>query len=178
MTTVSDLPPAREVNLPGPVALSVSTPVAGNATLAPTENELRRAAISRTLTYHAVKKADATAIATAALYTWSLIATRLAPVIGVRGVDVLFRRALHLTQSAFPTLMIVGGEDKESAALLVKIQMALAECKPTVAAEASYTLLVTFTELLTPLIGESLVARLFDPVWVASSPASEQEPSL
>ncbi len=98
--------------------------------------------------------------------------------IGARGVDVLFRRALHLSQSAFPSLMIAGGEEKESAALLAKIKSSLAECKPAVAAEASYTLLVTFTELLTPLIGESLVARLFDPVWVSSPPASEQEPSL
>ena len=147
-----------------------------DAPLAPTENEMRREAIRRTLTYHAVKKADATAIATAALYTWSLIAMRLAPVIGARGGDVLFRRALHLTQSAFPGLMIVGGEEKESAALLVKGQATLSECKPAVAAEASYTLLVTFTELLTPLIGESLVARLFDTVWVPSSPASQQEP--
>lgn len=169
MTTVSDRPPAREVSLPGPVA--------GKAAVAPTESELRRAAIRKTLTHHAGKKADANAIATATLHTWSLIATRLTPVIGVRGVDVLFRRALHLTQSAFPSIMIVGGEEKESAALLARIKSSLAECKPTVAAEASYTLLVTFTELLTPLIGESLVARLLDPVWGASSPAPEQETS-
>ena len=145
-----------------------------DAPLAPTESELRREAIRRTLTHHAGKKAEATAIAT--LHTWSLIATRLAPVIGARGVDVLFRRALHLTQSTFPALMIVGGEDKESAALLAKIKVCLAECKPTDAAEASYTLLVNFTELLTPLIGESLVTRLLDPVWVPSSPATKKEP--
>ena len=139
-----------------------------------TESEQRREAIRRTLTHHAGKKSEAIAIST--LHTWSLIATRLAPVIGARGVDVIFRRALHLTQSNFPALMIVGGEDKESATLLAKIKVSLAECKPTVAAEASYTLLVNFTELLTPLIGESLVARLLDPVWVPSSPASKKEP--
>lgn len=175
---VSKSPSTREMTLPGRVALSASPPVTGDAPLAPTESELRREAIRRTLAHHAGKKADATVIATVTLHTWSLIATRLAPVIGVRGVDVLFRRALHLTKSVFPSLMIVGGEEKESAALLAKIKSSLEECKPAVAAEASYTLLVTFTELLTPLIGESLVARLFDPVWVASSPASEQEPSL
>ncbi|MBE0504374.1 MAG: hypothetical protein IBX46_09625 [Desulfuromonadales bacterium] len=173
MTTVSDHPPAREMTLPDPVALPASPPVAGNAPLAPTESELRREAIRRTLTHHAGKKADAKAMADATLYTLSLISTRLTPVIGVRGVDVLFRRALHLTQRALPELLIFGGEEKESAALLTRIKSSLAECKPAVAAEASYTLLVTFTELLTPLIGESLVARLFDPVWV-----SKQELSL
>lgn len=178
MATVSDRHPAREVTLTGPVALPASPPLAGDAPLTLTESELRREAIRRTLTYHAGKKADANVIATATLHTWSLIDTRLAPVIGARGVDVLFRRALHLTQSTFPSLIIVGGEEKESAALLARIKASLAECKPAVAAEASYTLLVTFTELLTPLIGESLVARLFDPVWVPSSPASKQEPSL
>lgn len=149
-----------------------------DAPLELTESELRREAIRRTLTQHAGEKADANAIATATLHTWSLTATRLAPVIGARGVDVLFRRALHLTQSTFPALMIVGGEEKESAALLARIKVSLSESKTTVAAEASYTLLVTFTELLTPLIGESLVARLLDPVWVPSSPASKQEPTL
>ncbi len=178
MATVSARPSIREVTLLGPDALPASSPVAGDASLTPTESELRREAIRRTLAHHAGKTADANAIATATLHTWSLIATRLAPVIGVRGVDVLFRRALHLTQSAFPSFMIVGGEEKESAALLARIKTSLAECKPVVAAEASYTLLVTFTELLTPLIGESLVARLFDPVWVPLSPASKQEPSL
>lgn len=102
---------------------------------------------------------------------------RLTPVIGARGVDVLFRRALHLTHSSFPWLAVVGGEEKESVSLLSRIKESLAARKPAVAAEASYTLLVTFTELLTPLIGESLAARLFDPVWVPSSPVSEQEPT-
>lgn len=177
MATVSDRPSTRKVSLPGPVALSASPQVAGDAPLAPTESELRREAIRRTLAHHAGEKADANAIATATLLTWSLIATRLAPVIGPRGVDVLFRRALHLTQSAFPWLAIGSGEEKDSAVLLARIKSRLSERKPAVVAEASYTLLVTFTELLTPLIGESLVARLFDPVWVPSSPASNQETS-
>lgn len=175
MAAVSDLPPAREVLLPGHVAV-LAVPIAGDAPQAPTESELRREAIRRTLTHHAGKKADANAIASATLHIWSLMATRLAPVIGARGVDILFRRALHLTQSDFPSLIIAGGEEKESS-LLAKIKASLVERKPAVAAEASYALLVTFTELLTPMIGESLVARLLDPVWAPSSPASEQESS-
>src|SRR5450755_2960801 len=44
--------------------------------------------------------ADATVEASAA--TWRLVAAQLAPVIGARGLEVLFRRALHKTTAAFP----------------------------------------------------------------------------
>lgn len=158
-------------------ALPVAIPVAEEVLPGPAESELRREAIRRTLAHYAGKNPDANAVATATLSIWQEVVSRLAPVIGVRGVDVLFIRALHLTHREFPWLAIAGGESKESAALLASLKLRLAELEPAVAAEASYTLLVTFTELLTPLIGESLVARLFDPVWVPSSAASEQEPS-
>jgi hypothetical protein len=142
-----------------------------------TESDLQRAAIRRTLQQHAGRKADAKAVAAATLGIWTQMVTRLAPVIGVRGVDVIFRRALHLTQNDFAWLALAGGAEKGDADLLATIKERLESCEPEVATEASYTLLVTFTELLTALIGESLVGRLFDPVWGPSSPASEQESS-
>jgi hypothetical protein len=174
MAAVSDRSPAREVLLPGHVALPAVVPLAGDAPLEPTESELQRAAIRRTLAHHAGKTADAKVIAAATLSIWTKMVTRLAPVIGVRGVDVLFRRALHLTQNDFAWLAIAGGAEKEDADLLANIKERLEGCEAEVAIEASYTLLVTFTELLTALIGESLVGRLFDPVWGPSSPASEE----
>jgi hypothetical protein len=125
--------------------------------------------------HYAADTPDANAVAAATLSTWQQVADRLAPVIGVRGVDVLFRRALHLTHFAFPWLAISGGSYKESADLLANIKARFEGCEPEVAAEASCTLLVTFTELLTTLIGESLATRLLDPVWVPASSASKQE---
>jgi hypothetical protein len=43
------------------------------------------------------------------------------------------------------------------------------------AAEASYSLLTTFVELLTNLIGASLAERLLGPVWLPPLPASKKE---
>jgi hypothetical protein len=118
--------------------------------------------------------ADATVAATAA--TWRLVAAQLAPVIGARGLEVLFGRALHLTSATFPWLT-VGGE-RGSASPLPSLAECLARQDPASAAEASYALLLTFTELLTTLIGESLTTRLLAPVWASPSLSSAQESAL
>lgn len=175
MTTVRDLASGREVTLPGPVALPAAVPAAVDAPLATMERERRRETIRRTLAHHAGKNLDASAVAAATLSTWQEVATRLAPVIGAQGVDVLFRRALHLTHRSFPWLAITGGEVKDIAVLLASLKEHLAACEPAVAVAASDTLLVTFTELLTIIIGEPLTARLLDSVWVPTAPASQLE---
>jgi hypothetical protein len=136
--------------------------------------KLFREAIRRTLANLAGSAADASAVAEATLSTWHEMAARLAPVIGVQGVDVLFKRSLHLTSTTFPWLAIAGDRG-DSAALLASLKTRLAGREKDVAAEASHTLLVTFTELLAALIGESLTERLLGPVWAPPSPASEQE---
>ena len=123
------------------------------------EPDLRRDAIRATLTQRAGGDPDASAIAEATLNTWHQVAARLAPVIGARGVDVLFSRSLHLTSSAFPWLAITG-DHGDSAALLASLKARLAGRETDAATEASHALLVTFTELLATLIGESLTERL------------------
>jgi hypothetical protein len=59
--------------------------------------------------------------------------------------------------------------------LLINLKARFADQETNAAAEASYTLMVTFVELLTTLIGESLTERLLSPVWALPSPASEKE---
>jgi len=139
-----------------------------------TDSELRREAIRRTLARRAGGTPDASSVAKATLGIWHQVSARLAPVIGARGVDALFSRSLQLTSAAFPWLAIIG-ENMESADLLANIETRLAWREPETALEVSYTLLVTFTELMATLIGESLTGRLLDPVWVPPSPASEKE---
>ncbi|TVR67501.1 MAG: hypothetical protein EA420_00450 [Candidatus Competibacteraceae bacterium] len=102
------------------------------------------------------------------------MADRLAPVIGVRGVDALFGRSLHVTSKTFPWLAMAGN-DGSSAALLTGLKVRLAGQEPAAVAEASAVLLGNFTELLTTLIGASLTERLLAPVWLPSPPESEQE---
>ena len=118
---------------------------------------------------------DATAKATAA--TWRLVAAQLAPVIGARGLEVLFERALRLTSTTFPWLA-VGSGSGSGAGLLPGVAECLACRRPAEAAEASYTLFLTFTELLMNLIGESLTARLLTPVWADPSVSSLKESVL
>ena len=116
---------------------------------------------------------DSLCIAEATLDTWHQMATLLAPVIGSKGVDVLFSRSLHLTRAVFPWLPIAG--DHDSLALLADLKNHLVDQEARVAAEASCTLLVNFSELLATLIGEALTDRLLAPVWKAPLVVSEQE---
>jgi hypothetical protein len=122
-------------------------------------------AMRRTLAQYAGEAPDACAIAEATLNIWRQVATRLTPVIGVRGVDALFSRSLHVTSKAFPWLSMAGN-DGNSNTLLASLKVRLASQETAAAAEASDALLVTFTELLATLIGESLTDRLLAPVWV------------
>jgi hypothetical protein len=131
-------------------------------------------AIQRTLTQRAGESANAYSIAEATISTWHQAAVRLAPLIGAQGVQVLFRRSLHLTSAAIPWIA-VDPHDDGSAALLASLQARLAGREPVAASEAGQALLVNFTDLLATLIGESLTERLLAPVWTPPSPESEQE---
>jgi hypothetical protein len=58
--------------------------------------------IRTTLGQRAGRLPDAHATAEATAVTWRLVAAQLTPVIGARGLDVLFSRALHLASVEFP----------------------------------------------------------------------------
>ena len=131
-------------------------------------------AIRRVLISRAGTAPDAGMVAEATLNIWRQMAAWLAPIIGIRGVEVLFSRALQLTSRAFPCLVITGDQG-DSAALLASLKANLAASATNDAMEAGHALLVTFTELLSTLIGESLTRRLLSPVWAFPSPISEQE---
>jgi hypothetical protein len=121
----------------------------------------------------AVIAARATINGAGAVDIWPQIAAQLVPVIGARGVDVLFHRALQQTSIAYPWLKIAG--DHRGLAALEGLRKCLASQEKTSAAKASHALLVTFIELLATLIGESLTARLLSPVWAPPLTAPEQE---
>ena len=137
------------------------------------DNDRLRDAIRRTLAHRAGAAPDAGAIAAATLATWHQTAARLAPVIGTRGVDALFVRALHLTSAAFPWLAMAG-EQGNGAARLANFRARLEAREPAIAAEAGYALLATFNELLATLIGASLTERLLKPVWVPPPPSDQE----
>jgi hypothetical protein len=129
------------------------------------------------LKFRAGTTPDAGMVAEATLNIWRRMAALLEPIIGTRGVEVLFNRSLKLTSRAFPCLVII--EDHgDNAVLLANLKENLAAGATNDAMEAGHALLVTFTELLSTLIGDSLTNRLLSPVWAFSSPISEQETEL
>lgn len=133
-----------------------------------------RETIRITLAERAGDAPDASAVAEATISTWHQVASHLIPVIGAGGVDVLFNRSLHLTCTAFPWLTILG-DHRDNTVLFASLKARLTGRDPDAAVEASYTLLVTFVELLMSLIGESLTERLLSSVWEPPLPTSEQE---
>jgi hypothetical protein len=142
--------------------------------MATAESKLFRESIRTALAQRVgIPDSDATAKATAAM--WRLVAAQLVPVIGARGLEVLFDRAHRMTCATFPWLAVGSGS---GAGLLPGVAERLACQRPAEAAEASYTLFVTFTELLMNLIGESLTARLLTPVWAGPSMPSVKESVL
>jgi hypothetical protein len=138
---------------------------------------LLRETIRTTLGEHAGSLPDTKAICDATAATWRLVEAQLVPVIGTRGLDVLFKRALHQTTSAFPWLATAvdrGGR----AGLLPSLIACLATQRTAAATEAASALLLAFAELLATLIGESLTERLLGPVWAQPPLPSEPGSAL
>lgn len=139
-----------------------------------TDFHMFRELIRTTLEQRARSLPEVNAIPEATATTWRMMEAQLVPVIGARGLDVLFRRALHRTTAAFPWIAI-SVDHGGSAGPLPGLMASLASQPTAAAAEAAYALLLTFTELLATLIGESLTERLLAPVWARQSLPSVQE---
>jgi hypothetical protein len=139
-----------------------------------TNQEGLREAIRKTLAHRAGEFRDASIVAGATISIWNEIAALLEPVIGRRGVDVIFRRSLYLVSKDF-ALLALNDKNEDNSALLANLNARLASLYTENAAEAGYILLLTFTELLTTLIGEPLTERLLHSVWASEPLSSTQE---
>ena len=138
------------------------------------DSGLDREVIRRTLADRVGDSPDAAAVADTVFDIWLQMSARLAPVIGVRGFNVLFACTLHMTSKAYPWLAIPEDIGNNST-VLAEIRTRLADSEPDAAAAASHALLATFVKLLANMIGEPLVERLLGPVWASPPSASEQE---
>lgn len=136
--------------------------------------EPRREMIRKKLAQSAGKTSDANAIAAATVAQWLEISTRLTPVIGTQGVEVLYSRTLYLAGKSFSWL-VVAGDRQLGAPPLDVIRARLGRQPAPAAAAASCEFMFVFTVLLATLIGDSLTDRLLDPVWTLASPSPGQE---
>lgn len=117
-------------------------------------------------------------IADTMVSTWQAIDAALSPIIGQRGVAMLYKRSLYLTGPPHPWL--AGMHEGSLATMdLAALKSVFARQSSTQAATAGGALLHTFRELLSSLIGPSLTERLLRPVWAPfSSGPPAQDTSL
>ena len=106
---------------------------------------------------------------------WDRVSAQIILLVGEGGFDSLFERSVHLSQSQYPWLsvsLLAGQTERRFSNLKLSLQ-----AQPqALASEANRLLLVTFTDILASLIGESLTASVLDSAWgdAPSSPSKEK----
>lgn len=121
---------------------------------------------------------DGARVAAEAIATWHAIAAALQPIVGVRGVEALYGRSLHLAAEAEPWL-VVGVESSDVAMDLQALSDALAGQTLDRAEAGSRAVLDQFNRLLVSLVGAALIARLLAdvPAMCADKPIPQEPPS-
>ncbi|VVM39640.1 hypothetical protein PS645_00204 [Pseudomonas fluorescens] len=134
--------------------------------------------IVASLTHRVGPNADIATVAQAIASLLQEMDAALTPIIGQQGVAALYRRSLQLCASHHPRL--AGTYDSVQASLdLIVLKSVIVEQSEADALFFGETLLMTFYELLTTLIGPSLTARLLCGVWAPSlsdTPSQETSP--
>lgn len=117
---------------------------------------------------------DSRHIADQAVQQWHAVMAALSRIIGNHGVSALYRRAMFLAQQTYPWLQPPAETEGMDLELLHGL---LARREPAEALQASAALLRLFRDVLTSLIGVSLVERLL-PAGLPHSPpgAAAQDP--
>ena len=100
----------------------------------------------------------------AAVDLWAQMAVQLIMIIGVGGFDSLYARSVYLSQASYPWLGS-GSGTPQTDHRFSDLEKSLQEQSPTLAREANCVLLITFTNLLTSMIGEGLTRRILDSAW-------------
>jgi hypothetical protein len=103
-------------------------------------------------------------IAGLAIRIWESIADELTPIIGEDGFTILYARALYINQSVFPWLA-AGQAPQQDDSQFASLRLSLEGRTNTEVVEASKALLVTFTDILSVLIGEQLTAGILRSAW-------------
>ncbi len=142
--------------------------------MSPRNEEPGPDALYRAMERQSAGALNAGAVAKVTIQTLSKVDVILTPVIGEVGVNVLFKRSLHLTSRTFPWLTIAENHG-DTGDLLASLGARLAGRDTNEAVEASSALLAGFTELLATLIGESLVETLLGSLSASLAPSSKQE---
>ena len=104
-------------------------------------------------------------VAESIVSTWREIDVALRPILGQRGVVLLYKRSLNLVGPAHTWLASLHDPSHETMDLAA-LDAAFSQQGSAQAATAGGVLLQTFHQLLSSLIGPSLTEQLLRPVWV------------
>ena len=110
------------------------------------------------------------ACAAAAWRVYEKLNARLAPLLGLSGIQALFVRSAKLAQAEFPTIAEMATPEG-----LTRLGPCLQALDPAIAAEAAATLFGTFFELMTTFVGERLTVLVLRSAWpeIEEKPPSE-----
>ena len=118
----------------------------------------RHQLIERLMARHPEKVADA------AIDLWEQMATQIISIVGEEGFNALYARSVFLAQRTFPWLA-ARSLSPQSDHRFAELKISLAEQAPVQARVANILLLITFTDILTSLIGEALTTRILRTAW-------------
>jgi hypothetical protein len=128
-------------------------------------------AIQYSLAQHIDKTSDIYAVTETIVNLYHRMAQRLDPIIGMHGTEVILNRSLQITNKEYPWVVMPRNQSKSSDQINYFLKAFETE-NSNMAAKASYKLLLTFSQLLAGLIGESLTNRLLNPVLVPETAGS------
>lgn len=119
--------------------------------------------------------ANSAALADGVIDVWRQIENVLVPILGRRGMTVLFKRALSVTGKTVPWLAVV---DQQSMTEMDfdALRTACAAQPANAVADGARAFFKSFYDLLSSLIGASLTAQLLSPVSVTSPHDASETP--
>ena len=103
-------------------------------------------------------------VADAAVVLWSQMAAKIISIVGEGGFHSLFARSIFLAQSSYPWLA-TGGLSVQKEQRFTDLKKCLEAQTPAQANAANNLLLITFTDILTSLIGEELTTSILRSAW-------------
>ncbi|MFC3111454.1 hypothetical protein ACFOFO_26525 [Undibacterium arcticum] len=123
-----------------------------------TSDVLRHQIINSLLAQHTEKVADA------AINLWEQMATQIISIVGEGGFNSLYARSVFLTQSTFPWLAD-GALSPRTDHRFAALKICFEEQTPAQTSAANSLLMITFTDILTSLIGEQLTTNILRSAW-------------
>lgn len=99
---------------------------------------------------------------------WDKVATQIILLVGEAGFESLYARSVFLSKSQFPWLALSAVTSQPDHRFKSLAASLLAQ-PPALANEANRALLITFTDILASLVGESLTASILESAWGCGS---------